>query len=261
MIWLEAVGCDRDGRVVLESVTMGVAQGELIVVEGPVGAGKSTLLEVAAIRRLPSRGTVWFAGRNVLTLQRASLPFVRRNIGHATPDSRLLPCETSLANVMLALAVRGESAPDAERAARDALALVGADELAAQEVRALSSGQRRLVALARALAGPPPLIIADEPAAWADEDVRRRIVWALAAVRERGSAVLCATADALLAERLVEQGGRKINLAQGRIVGAPAAFLVPAFTPAPVDAGLPPHPEPEVDGACAASPPATRGPA
>ncbi len=97
MIWLEAVGCERDGQVVLDLATMGVAQSELIVVEGCVASGKSTLLEIAAIRRLPDRGTVWFAGRNVSTLQRASLPFVRRNIGYATPDSQLLPDETALA--------------------------------------------------------------------------------------------------------------------------------------------------------------------
>jgi cell division transport system ATP-binding protein len=258
VIWLEAVGCERDGRVVLDMVTMGVAQGELIVVEGAVGAGKSTLLEVAAVRRLPSRGTVWFAGRNVSTLQRTSLPFVRRNIGYATPHARLLPDETALANVALALAVRGESAPDAERAARDALALVGADELADCEVRALSSGQKRQVGLARAIAGPPPLVVVDEPAASADEETRHKIVSALAALRERGSAVLCATADALLAEQLVERGGRKINLGQGRIVGAPAALLVPAFTPEPLGA-VPPQPlAPQAEGGAEASS-STRG--
>jgi cell division transport system ATP-binding protein len=259
VIWLEAVGCDRDGRVVLDVVTMGVAQGELIVVEGAVGAGKSTLLEVAAVRRLPSRGTVWFAGRNVSTLQRSSLPFVRRNIGYATPHTRLLPAETALANVALALAVRGESPSDAERAARDALALVGADQLAVCEVRALSSGQRRQVCLARALAGTPPLVVVDEPAVAADHETRQQIVSALAALRERGSAVLCGTADAVFAERLVERGGRKINLGEGRIVGAPAALLVPAFTPEPLGTTPPQPPTPEAEGGARVESPATRG--
>jgi ABC-type ATPase involved in cell division len=259
VIWLEAVGCDRAGRVVLDMVTMGIAPGELIVIEGSVGAGKSTLLEVAAVRRLPDRGAVWFAGRNVSTLQRASLPFVRRNIGYSTPGSLLLPRETALANVMLALAVRGESPGDAERAARDALALVGADGLAAREVGALSAGESRWISLARAIAGPPPLVIADEPAVLVDEETRQRIVSALAAVRERGSAVVCGTADPLAAERLVQHGGRKINLAQGRIVGAPAVELVPAFTPGPLDTAQPRLFTLEVDDGDEASP-ATRGP-
>jgi len=230
VLWLEAIGCDSDGQVVLDAVTMGVGQGELLVVQGGVAAGKSTLLKVAAVRRSPDRGAVWFAGRNVSALQRASLPFVRRNIGYATPDSLLLPDETALANVMLALAVRGESIPDAESSAHDALALVGADGFAARRVRGLSSGQARQVSLARAIVGPPPLVVADEPAALADEDLRHKIVLALAAVSQRGSAVLCGTADVLLAEKLVGHGGRRINLAEGRIVGAPAVGLVPSLS-------------------------------
>ncbi len=254
VIWLEAVGCEHDGQAVLDTVTMGVARGELIVVEGCVGSGKSTLLKVAAVRRLPSRGAVWFAGRNVLTLQQASLPFVRRNVGYAAADSLLLADETSLANVMLALAVRGESSQAAEAAAHAALALLGADELAARKVGHLSSGQQRLVALARAIAGPPPLVIVDEPAALADDEVRNWAVAALVAVRDAGSAVLCGTAEARLADLLVERGGRKINLAQGRIVGSPAVELVPAFTPSPQVAKV-------VDDSAAGLRPVVRGPA
>jgi len=262
VIWLEAVGCERDGQVVLDTVTMGVAQTELIVVEGGVASGKSTLLEIAAVRRLPDRGTLWFAGRNVSTLQRASLPFVRRNIGFATPDSLLLPDETALANVVLALAVRGESPNNAEAAARDALALVGAEGLAARRVGSLSSGQQRLISLARAIAGPPPLAIADEPAAFADDDVRQRIVWALCAVRDAGAAVLCGTADDAFAAQMVEHGGRKINLDQGRIVGAPAVGLVPAFTPAPISVDIAQRVESsDADEGGVATSPATRGPA
>jgi ABC-type ATPase involved in cell division len=263
VIWLESVGCERDGQVVLDGVTMGVARGELIVVEGCVASGKSTLLEIAAVRRLPDRGSVWFAGRNISTLQRASLPFVRRNIGYAAPDSLLLAEQTVLANVTLALAVRGESSRDAETAAHAALGLVGADELAARKVGSLSSGQKRLVSFARAIAGPPPLVIVDEPAAFADDHTRQRIVSALSAIRDAGSAVLCGTAEGALAEQLVHQGGRKVDLAEGRIVGAPAVELVPAFTPEPQaeGAGRARIITLEVDdGGDEASSPARRGP-
>ncbi len=168
VIWLEAVGCDRDGKPVLDGITMGLARGELIVIEGPIGSGKSTLLEVAGARRLPDRGTLWFAGRNILALQRASLPFVRRNIGYAAADSPLWVDATALANVVLALAVRGESPAAAEAAARVALTLIAADELALRPVSSLSSGQRGLVGLARAIAGTPPVVIVDEPVSGAD---------------------------------------------------------------------------------------------
>jgi cell division transport system ATP-binding protein len=261
VIWLEAVGCERDGRVVLDTVTMGVARGEFMVIEGAVASGKSTLLEIAAIRRLPDRGSVWFAGRNVPTLQQASLPFVRRNIGYSAPESLLLVEETGLANVALALAVRGESPAAAEAAAREALGLLGADELGPRKVGQMSSGQRRLTSLARAIAGAPPLVLVDEPAAPADEVTRERIVSALARVRDLGSAVLCGTAEASLAQQMVEAGARKINLAEGRVVGAPPVELVPAFTPAPMRAPTGRVITLEVDDGEQALPPASRGPA
>jgi ABC-type ATPase involved in cell division len=261
VIWLEAVGCERDGQVVLDTATMGVARGELIVLEGAVASGKSTLLEIAAIRRLPDRGTVWFAGRNVLTLQQASLPFVRRNIGYSAPDSLLLVDETGLANVALALAVRGESPNAAEAAAREALGLLGAGQLADRKVGQMSSGQRRLTSLARAIAGLPPLVIVDEPGALADEDSRQRIVSALARARDLGSAVLCGTAERGLAQQLVEAGGRKITLADGRVVGASPVELVPAFTPGPTEFPGGRIITLEVDDGAEMLPPASRGPA
>jgi ABC-type ATPase involved in cell division len=230
VLWLEGIGCTRHGGVVLDIVTLGVSGGELVVIEGSPASGKSTLLEVAAAARLPERGAVWFAGRNTATLQRASLPFVRRNIGYYTSDALLVDEDSSLENVMSALAVRGESLRAAEAGALDALARVSALDLASRQVSSLSSGQKRLVALARALAGPPPLVVADEPAALLGDEARAVVISALAAVRDRGAAVLAATADTTLAEALVAAGGRRINLAQGRIVGAPSVGLVPPLT-------------------------------
>jgi ABC-type uncharacterized transport system YnjBCD ATPase subunit len=143
VIWLEGVSCQRDGATVLDTVTLGVASSDLIVIEGAAASGKSTLLELAAAVRMPDRGAVWFAGRNTAGLQRASLPFVRRNIGYFSSDSLLLVEDTALANVMMALAVRGESPARAEQAARDALALVKASDLENRKVASLSSGQKR----------------------------------------------------------------------------------------------------------------------
>ena len=229
MIWLEGVAYRRDGSVVLDAVTLGVASSDLIVIEGCAASGKTTLLEIAALARAPDAGTVWFAGRNVATLQRASLPFVRRNIGYCTAEPRLIPEDTALANVMLALAVRGHKPATAEASAKGALDLVKAGDLANRAVASLSPGQKRLVALARAVVGPPPLVIADEPAAGVGDEARVTVIRALTAARDLGAAVLCATADTLLADGLVLAGGRKIHIAQGRIAGAPSMGLVPAL--------------------------------
>jgi len=92
--------------------------------------------------------------------------------------------------------------------------------------------------------------------------VRQRIVWALCAVRDAGAAVLCGTADDAFAAQMVEHGGRKINLDQGRIVGAPAVGLVPAFTPAPISVDIAQRvASSDADEGGVATSPATRGPA
>jgi ABC-type ATPase involved in cell division len=229
VIWLEGVCCLRDGSLALDTVTLGVASGECVVVEGSAASGKSTLLEIAAVERVPDRGAVWFAGRNVVSLQEASLPFVRRNIGFCAAEPLLLPNRTVLDNVALALAVRGEDKPAARELAMQALDALEAAALAPRKVRSLSSGQTRLVALARALAGPPPVVVADEPGVHVGEQGHAVVVAALMRARAAGAAVLCGTSDASLAESLVAAGGRRVHLAEGHIVGAPAVGLVPDF--------------------------------
>jgi ABC-type ATPase involved in cell division len=227
VLWLEGIGCLRNGNPVLDGVTFGVGSGELVVVEGSPASGKSTLLQVAATVRQPERGAAWFAGHNTTTLQQASRPFVRRNIGYYAADALLVEEDTALANVAAALAVRGEPLAAAEKGALDALALVRATDLAGRPVASLSSGQKRMVALARTLAGSPPLVVADEPAALLGGEGRAVVVSALAATRDMGSAVLVATADSALANALIAAFGRRIHLAEGRVVGAPAVELVP----------------------------------
>ena len=231
MIWLEGVSYLRAGSPALQEVTLGVSSGELVVVQGPTGSGKSSLLAVAAGARFPDSGAVWIAEHNIASLQASSLPYVRRNVGYLPPDPLLIPDETVLENIMLALAVRGEPIESAEADARETLAMVADSAWENRLARSLSTGQQRLVALARALVGPPPLVVVDEPAAGMGGDDREGIVRALVWARDRGCAVLCATSDPGFVQMLVDAGGRRVHLEGGRIAGAPAIGLVPA----PVD--------------------------
>ena len=228
MIWLEGVSYRRQGSPVLEAVTIGVSGGELVVVYGPAGSGKSSLLALAAGARAPDSGAVWIAEHNVVGLQASSLPYVRRNIGYLPSSPLLIPEETVLENIMLALAVRGEPIDSAEADARELLAMVGDSAWEGRRADTLSTGQQRLVALARALVGPPPLIVLDEPASGLGGDEREAVIGALVWARERGCAVLCATSDPDFAELLVQAGGRRVHLEEGRIAGAPPIGLVPA---------------------------------
>jgi putative ABC transport system ATP-binding protein len=227
VIWLEGVSYLRAGGPVLEDATLGVSCGELVVVQGPTGSGKSSLLAVAAGVRAPDSGAVWIAERNIAGLQASSLPYVRRNIGYLPPEPLLIPDETVLENIMLALAVRGESVDAAEADARETLAMVADSAWEGRLARSLSTGQQRLIALARALVGPPPLVVVDEPAAGLGGDDREGIVGALVWARDRGCAVLCATSDPSFAQMLVDEGGRRVLLEGGRMAGGPAIGLVP----------------------------------
>jgi len=228
VIWLEGVSYLRAGSPALQEVTLGVSSGELVVVQGPTGSGKSSLLAVAAGARFPDSGAVWIAEHNIASLQASSLPYVRRNVGYLPPDPLLIPDETVLENIMLALAVRGEPIESAEADARETLAMVADSAWENRLARSLSTGQQRLVALARALVGPPSLVVVDEPAAGMGGDDREGIVRALVWARERGCAVLCATSDPGFSQMLVDAGGRRVHLESGRIAGAPSIGLVPA---------------------------------
>jgi ABC-type ATPase involved in cell division len=227
VIWLEGVSYLRTGSPALSDVTLGVASGELVVVQGPTGSGKSSLLTVAAGVRAPDSGAVWIADHNIVGLQASSLPYVRRNVGYLSPEPLLIPDETVLENIMLALAVRGQPIDSAEADARETLAMVADSAWENRLARSLSTGQQRLVALARALVGPPPLVVVDEPASGMAGDEREGIVRALVWARDRGCAVLCATSDPSFAEVLVDAGGRRVDLAGGRLSGGPAIGLVP----------------------------------
>lgn len=217
--------------MLLDHVTFALQGGETVIVYGPRGAGKTTLLAVAAGALRPTAGSVSVGGRNIVALQPSSLPFVRRNIGYLPPEPPLIRQETALENVMLALAVRGESVGAADREARQALALTGVAASADTVIGKLSAGERRLVALARALVGTPPLIILDDPTVSLDPGDRERAAAAIRFARDAGAAVLCASTDSAFMEALSRGQGRRIQLQDGRIVGgAPSIALVGAST-------------------------------
>jgi ABC-type ATPase involved in cell division len=228
MIRLEGVRLSSAGRTVLDDVQLAVGAGELVAIHGPGGAGKSVLLAIAAARRQPDRGAVWIADRNVADLQRSSLPLVHRDLAYLPPDPPLLDDETALENVMLAVAVRGADVDGSETGAWRALSMLGAEPIAERRVATLATGERRLVALARALAGSPPVLVLDEPAAGLDRRAWDRTLGVLSSVRDHGATVLVATGDEETAQALGARGGRRVRLDGGRLHGGlPGITLLP----------------------------------
>ncbi|MCG5055103.1 MAG: ATP-binding cassette domain-containing protein [Myxococcales bacterium] len=234
---LEDVSLLRQGRSVVDRICFSMGPGELLMLCGGRGAGKSTLMAIAASACRPNAGRVLIAGRDILGLQAGSLPFVRRNIGYLPPEPPLVLDETACENVMLALAVRGASPPQAEEGARKALREIGVcDEAVQSPVAELSWGERRLVAVARALVGAPPLVVLDEPAAGLSEADREALARGIDGARAAGAAVLCATADPAFASQLARRGARTLALEAGRLVGAPRMTLLRGERPGPAPA-------------------------
>ncbi len=219
MLRLIDVALLRAGRLILDRATLAIDAGELLAVHGPRSAGKSSLCAIAVGALRPASGRVEVAGRDVMALQSGSLPYVRRNISYLPANPPLIDEATVLWNVMLALAVRGASVGVAEDEARAALDRLGILDVAQAPVEQLSSGERRLCALARALTGQPPLVVLDEPAAALSPEDCVKVAEAIHGARAAGAAVLCCTADAAWATALVARGGRAAELRDGRITG------------------------------------------
>ena len=186
----------------LRDVSACLALGQVTLVLGPSGSGKSTLLHLLAGLDLPSAGEVLVLGTSVQGLDPTRRALLRRDhIGLVTQGTDLVPFLTAKESVELALALRGVSRSDASSRAVATLASVGLDELSGQRVARLSMGERQRVAVARALAARPELLLADEPTARLDEANARavgRLFAELAATT--GTAIVCATHDPVLIE-------------------------------------------------------------
>jgi ABC-type lipoprotein export system ATPase subunit len=231
LIRLEGVCLSGDGHALLDDVCLAVTAGELLAIHGPAGSGKSLLLTIASARRAPAKGEVWIAERRMAGLQRSSLPLVHRDVAYLPPDPPLVEDETALENVMLALAVRGADVPASETGAMQALTTLGLQACAARRLDGLAGGERRLVALARALAGAAPVLVLDDPTAGLDRNERERALAALASARDGGTAVLLATSDDEAIEALTARGGRRARLDHGRLHGGlPGITLLPRRT-------------------------------
>jgi ABC-type lipoprotein export system ATPase subunit len=183
--------------------------GRLTVVTGPSGSGKTTLLHLLAGLDLPDAGEVLVGGTAVHALDRAGRAELRRReIALVPQQSYLVPFLSARENVELGLAIRGTAGE-----AHEALASVGLSERAGQLTSRLSAGEQVRVAVARALAARPALLLVDEPTARLDRANALRLGTLLSALaRETGAAVVCATHDQVV----IEQADAELALAGAR---------------------------------------------
>jgi cell division transport system ATP-binding protein len=199
----------------LQDVTLQIDKGEFVFLTGPSGAGKSTLLKLIFCDEPATSGQLLLFGKNVAKIRPAAVPYVRRNIGVVFQDFKLLPQRTVGENVALPLEVRDLADRELKRRVKALLRSVGLEHRADKFPPSLSGGEQQRVAVARALAADPALLLADEPTGNLDPDRTLEVMDLLHGANARGTTVVVATHDRSLLERYKR---RVIALERGRLV-------------------------------------------
>ena len=162
----------RESVPVLKGVSLQLDPGEIVTLEGPSGSGKTTLLSILGAILTPTGGRVVVNGHEIVASRANDLAAIRRQaIGFVFQQFNLFPALTAAENVEYALNIKGMNGGAARREAEAALDAVGLGDRKHFLPRDLSGGQKQRVAVARALAGRPPILLADEPTANLDSQV------------------------------------------------------------------------------------------
>jgi putative ABC transport system ATP-binding protein len=203
----------------LRGVDLTVGAGEFVALMGPSGCGKSTLLHVAAGLDRPDDGSVRLAGTEVTDLSESRLAKVRRqHVGLVFQFFHLLEGMTVLENVVLAALVAGSSRRQAEGRGHELLDLLGLLDKASASPATLSGGQRQRLAIARALANSPTLLLADEPTGALDSDGAAEVLDLFRRLHERGQSILMVTHNPDVAAG----AQRVVHMRDGHVEPAPA---------------------------------------
>jgi putative ABC transport system ATP-binding protein len=201
----------EDGRIrALDRVSFELGPGELVAVTGPSGCGKSTLLNLIGALDRPDAGEIVVDGEDVTRLDDPAR-YRTHVVGFVFQFHNLIPTLTALENVQVAMLGTRARAARVERA-RELLADVGLAERGRSDPRTLSGGERQRIAIARALANEPRLLLADEPTGALDAETGAQILALLGRVRdERGTTILLVTND----DAVASQADRVLPLRDG----------------------------------------------
>ena len=211
-----------NGVCALDGVDLHIEKGEFVFVVGHSGAGKSTLIKTLLREEVPTEGEVTVNGRDLIHMKQREIPYFRRTIGVVFQDFRLIPTMTVFDNVAFALQVTGVPRRFIRRRVPYILNLLGLDDKYKHYPPELSGGEQQRVAVARALAHGPKLIIADEPTGNIDPEMSLEMMELLERVSEMGITVLVVTHEHELVRRF---NRRTITLKHGRIISdVPASF-------------------------------------
>ena len=227
----------------VDHVSLTVPRGEFLAIVGRSGSGKTTLLNLIAGLDTPDEGVITVDGQEVSKFNdRQMTEFRRHQVGFVFQSFGLLPLLSAAENIDLALRIAGAGIRERGERTRELLSLVGLAERANHRPYELSGGEQQRVAVARALANRPRLIIADEPTGELDSTTGAQIFALLHEVAAAGVTVITATHDPFVIEhvdRVLEMSdGRLLPEGEGLIVGQHRSRREPA--PAPTRPNVPP---------------------
>lgn len=204
-----------DKSVGLEDVSFSVDKGEFVFLIGSSGAGKTTLMKHIVHEDLPTSGEVIVDGENVAKMKKKHIPLLRRKVGFIYQDFKLLDSKTVFENVALSLRVVGKSNEEINTIVPNLLQLVG---LGGKEKRfppSLSGGEKQRLAISRALAHEPKILLADEPTGNLDKTSTWVVVDLIKKINEWGTTIIFGTHEVEIVDALKK---RVIHLEHGRII-------------------------------------------
>lgn len=200
----------------LSNISFEMNENEFVFLVGASGAGKSTLLSLITMENKPTEGYVEVVGYNSETINPDEIPHLRRKLGIVFQDFRLLPEMTAGDNIAFVLKVTDQPRRFIKSRVLELLSMVGLSHKAKSYPHELSGGEKQRIAIARALANSPLLLLADEPTGNLDPHATEELIELLFRINSQGTAILMATHDTEIIDRFPL---RVLDLDNGTLIG------------------------------------------
>ena len=215
MIYFNNVSKAYEKSLVLDNINLVINPGEFVAITGHSGAGKTTLIKLIVAEEKPTDGSVYFESTEVGRLSQGDITKLRKRVGVAFQDYRLLPNKTAYENIAFAMEAAGKTDEEIEADIPYVLGLVDLDDRMGHFPGELSGGERQRLAIARAIINEPELLIADEPTGNLDDAATEEVVQILKKIHDLGTTVLLTTHNKSVVNSIKP---RVITLEKGRII-------------------------------------------